>query len=443
MPDNTINIENEEQGPNWYKGKQYSGIRAFRGSKDILSNLHIIDNKIEYDSTEYTSVEHGYKSKKAEYYDRGDVIELISNTEDPTDAMNIANAELYGEDEREEWVRERSRIMKDLIHLKAKQSPKFKEELINSKNKILVEATKHIVWASGLPSVNATKTTAPNKWPGQNLLGNIMMEVRSEILGTLEMNGDSENKEMQGIEQQQFPEAKATNETQNNSNESSQNLEPARAIILGDSILSNASCSEGFSIHSKSGTTINDIESLIHKVEDEVNPLEVNNVVIALGVNDLKDHGSVGTTTAKYTKAMQKAKKAFPNSTLFLSAILPRRNQTGHFTTFNSKVKDVNKFIKEYAEDDETVYFVSNCNTFTGNDKNNLYSDSDSSGVHLSKAGKDKLVNIIENAVNSQISLKKKKRTSSVLSTPGSAKKEAKSGRWDANESVKSDSEHT
>ena len=106
-------------------------------------------------------------------------------------------------------------------------------------------------------------------------------------------------------------------------------------------------------------------------------------------------------------------------------------------------MKDVNKFIKEYAEDDKTVYYVSNCNTFTGNDKNNLYSDSDSSGVHLAKAGKDKLVNIIENAVNSQIALKKKKRTSSVLSTPGSVKQETKSGRWDANESVKGESEHT
>ncbi len=69
---------------------------------------------------------------------------------------------------------------------------------------------------------------------------------------------------------------------------------------------------KGFSIYSKSGATINDIESLIHTAEDSINPLEVNNVVITLGINDLKDHGSVGITNAKYTKAMEKAKKVTP-----------------------------------------------------------------------------------------------------------------------------------
>ena len=53
----------------------------------------------------------------------------------------------------------------------------FKECLIDSDNKVLIEATTDDCWASGL-NVNITKCTNINFIPGQNTLGKILMAER-------------------------------------------------------------------------------------------------------------------------------------------------------------------------------------------------------------------------------------------------------------------------
>ena len=56
----TINLQLEEGGPVFYKGKPYDGIVAFRGENDVFSNLYDVPEQVEYDGKLYPLVEHAY-----------------------------------------------------------------------------------------------------------------------------------------------------------------------------------------------------------------------------------------------------------------------------------------------------------------------------------------------------------------------------------------------
>jgi len=53
--------------------------------------------------------------------------------------------------------------------------------LISTEDKHIAEASPYdSVWGTGL-DIETTKQTLSSQWPGQNLLGKILMEVRDDI----------------------------------------------------------------------------------------------------------------------------------------------------------------------------------------------------------------------------------------------------------------------
>ena len=74
----------------------------------------------------------------------------------------------------------KSGVMKELIKSKGNVCPLYHQAIMEGEGKILVEATDHPDWASGLPGVRETMRTSANQWPGKNWLGNLMAEVREE-----------------------------------------------------------------------------------------------------------------------------------------------------------------------------------------------------------------------------------------------------------------------
>ena len=76
---------------------------------------------------------------------------------------------------------ENKQIMIDLLKAKSEQCQQFHDALIESKEKILAEATPSKLWASGL-SPFITHNCSPSYWPGQNLLGAMLMDLRQELL---------------------------------------------------------------------------------------------------------------------------------------------------------------------------------------------------------------------------------------------------------------------
>ena len=72
-------------------------------------------------------------------------------------------------------------IMEHLLVVKAKQCECFNECLMETQDSVLAEATPSRFWGTGL-SMFVTKNCLESYWPGQNMLGALLMDLRTEML---------------------------------------------------------------------------------------------------------------------------------------------------------------------------------------------------------------------------------------------------------------------
>jgi ribA/ribD-fused uncharacterized protein len=77
------------------------------------------------------------------------------------------------------WEENRETIVTQGCLLKFQQNPKIKEVLLMTQQKIIVEAYDKI-WGIGLTEDRARKID-PKEWPGTNLLGKCLMNVRNQV----------------------------------------------------------------------------------------------------------------------------------------------------------------------------------------------------------------------------------------------------------------------
>ena len=79
-------------------------------------------------------------------------------------------------------MRKKCDNMEDILEAKINSCTEFRQSLINSLGKRLVEAIKSdIFWSSGL-NPSDSSTTKAHFYPGQNRLGHILKRVRSNLL---------------------------------------------------------------------------------------------------------------------------------------------------------------------------------------------------------------------------------------------------------------------
>ena len=79
------------------------------------------------------------------------------------------------------WDAVKYDIVKAGNRAKYEQNPDLKAKLIETGEAILAEASpKDTIWGIGLDAASASEID-PSDWPGQNLLGRILMELRNEF----------------------------------------------------------------------------------------------------------------------------------------------------------------------------------------------------------------------------------------------------------------------
>lgn len=79
------------------------------------------------------------------------------------------------------WGSNREQIMYDGLLAKFDQNPELKKMLLDTGDAILAEcAQKDTIWGIGL-RMNSPSRFEPEKWKGQNLLGKVLMRVRSTL----------------------------------------------------------------------------------------------------------------------------------------------------------------------------------------------------------------------------------------------------------------------
>ena len=107
---------------------------------------------------------------------RPDIDEQVFNAKTPRKAKYLA-ASIKDADPSSHCNTTNYEVMRHVLMEKAQSSESFCEYLLESDNKLLVEATFDMDWGSRL-SYNLTITTLPEKYPGKNMLGKLLCEIR-------------------------------------------------------------------------------------------------------------------------------------------------------------------------------------------------------------------------------------------------------------------------
>jgi ribA/ribD-fused uncharacterized protein len=132
------------------------------------------------DGQQYNCSEQYFMKQKQEYFDPTN-IELANKIMLETGPKKI---KLYGRQvknyDEKKWNLVRYGIMKRGLWYKFQQ-PELKEKILATGNKILAEASPFDkIWGIGITKENAVKINSKD-WPGQNLLGKALMEVRDDL----------------------------------------------------------------------------------------------------------------------------------------------------------------------------------------------------------------------------------------------------------------------
>lgn len=156
----------------WGHQKSKKGI-----TKSCFSQWY--DVSFEEEGIKYISAEHYMMAEKGRLFGDEEMVEKIIASTNPREAKK-SGREIRNFDEAL-WLNHRWDIVVRANLLKFGQSEELKEFLINTNERILVEASPvDKIWGVGLAADDETIEN-PKKWKGLNLLGFALMEVREKL----------------------------------------------------------------------------------------------------------------------------------------------------------------------------------------------------------------------------------------------------------------------
>lgn len=136
-------------------------------------------SSFEVDKVIYKTAEHWMMAKKAELFKDNEVLPKIIKANSPAEAKKLGReVKNYNETL---WLAARFEIVKEGNYHKFSQNEELKTFLLNTKDRVLVEASPvDAIWGIGIAS-DHKDVMNPAKWKGLNLLGFALMEVRDEM----------------------------------------------------------------------------------------------------------------------------------------------------------------------------------------------------------------------------------------------------------------------
>ncbi len=128
----------------------------------------------------YKTAEHYMMAGKAKLFNDMDIFERVLSKDSPKDVKDLGRQ--IKNFDAAIWDEQKYNIVKRGNYLKFSQSKNLKHFLIQTKNKILVEASPvDAIWGIGLTE-DSPNAKNPKEWRGENLLGFALMEVRDELI---------------------------------------------------------------------------------------------------------------------------------------------------------------------------------------------------------------------------------------------------------------------
>ncbi|MCJ8152883.1 NADAR family protein [Chryseobacterium sp. SSA4.19] len=137
--------------------------------------------EFEENGISYKTAEHYMMAGKARLFNDQEILEEILRSETPNQAKRLGRK--VKNFDPEIWDEHKYEIVKQGNLLKFSQNEKFKEFLLSTHDKVLVEASPYdTVWGIGMLETDPGVDN-PDIWKGENLLGFALMEVRDVLKG--------------------------------------------------------------------------------------------------------------------------------------------------------------------------------------------------------------------------------------------------------------------
>jgi ribA/ribD-fused uncharacterized protein len=135
---------------------------------------------VDPDGVTYNCCEQYMMYKKAKLFKDADIASEVLAEPDPSSQQKLGR-KVSGYDPQL-WDKHKVGIVLYGNFLKFSQHQDLKERLLGTESKILAEASPYdLVWGVGFRS-DDDKILDPNNWVGKNLLGRVLMSVRSSLL---------------------------------------------------------------------------------------------------------------------------------------------------------------------------------------------------------------------------------------------------------------------
>jgi len=169
-----ISKKKEPDGPEpalFFMGNE--GLTQFRGFENGY------DAKIVVDGVTFPTVEHYYQLSKAKFFGDADAEKKIMKT------PSSKSVKTYGKKvknfDEEKWNERKVEAMRIGLRAKFSQHPELKDLLLSTKDRSIGEADpRDKYWSIGT-GADTAKAKDPSKWPGKNMLGKLLTELRDEF----------------------------------------------------------------------------------------------------------------------------------------------------------------------------------------------------------------------------------------------------------------------
>lgn len=157
----------------------YQNYTFFWQTGSPFSNWH--PSLYTYNDIAFNCSEQGVMWSKAKLFgDEKIADEILKCTTSQQKKMKTLGREIRSFKEST-WKKNKVRIYKQHCYEKFSQNKHLKEKLLETGSNLLVEASPHDrIWGIGLNEKSAKKIH-PTKWPGLNLLGKLLTEIRDEF----------------------------------------------------------------------------------------------------------------------------------------------------------------------------------------------------------------------------------------------------------------------
>jgi ribA/ribD-fused uncharacterized protein len=154
----------------------FSGNPALNEFKEF-SNMH--EAKIQVDGITFPTVEHYFQWSKAKMFGDAEIQTKILKTVSPKSVKSYGK-KVKGFDE-ESWSAKKDEVMRVAVKAKLMQHPDILKKLRDTGVRPIAEADpRGKYWGIGT-SADTSKAKDVAKWPGKNVMGKILMELRTEL----------------------------------------------------------------------------------------------------------------------------------------------------------------------------------------------------------------------------------------------------------------------